>query len=205
MSAAKSDDFDATRAVIDAVKDFKSDEQQRIFRWAAEKLGLPEPFSSPVASPAQLRPPTAAHGSDMTQPPATSGTPTQDIRSFVAAKNPKSDVQFAATIAYYYQFEAPQSERKPSINGEDLQEATRRASRDRLKNPSQTLINAHNLGFLDRTGETGQYSVNTVGENLVAMTLPSDGSSGAKSGKRAKKSKKRAAKKKPAAKKVKKA
>jgi hypothetical protein len=36
------DDLDALRAVIDAVKDFKPEEQQRIFRWAAEKLGLPQ-------------------------------------------------------------------------------------------------------------------------------------------------------------------
>jgi hypothetical protein len=48
---------------------------------------------------------------------------TQDIKSFVTAKNPRSDVQFAATVAYYFQFEAPQSERKSAINKDDLQDA----------------------------------------------------------------------------------
>jgi len=36
MSELKTDDLDAVRAVIEAIKDFKSDEQKRIFRWAAE-------------------------------------------------------------------------------------------------------------------------------------------------------------------------
>lgn len=50
-------------------------------------------------------------------------------------------------------------------------------------NPYQTLSNAHNLGLLDRGSEKGMFTINTVGENLVAMTLP-DGSSGAKPGKK---------------------
>ena len=51
----------SVRAVVDAVKDFKSDEQQRIFRWVAEKLGLPQPvhraFRSNGSRPALNTPP----------------------------------------------------------------------------------------------------------------------------------------------------
>ena len=36
MSAPK-DDLEAVRAVVDAIKDFKSDEQQRIFRWGGAR------------------------------------------------------------------------------------------------------------------------------------------------------------------------
>ena len=37
MSAPKPlDDLDAVRAVVEAVQDFEQQEQQRIFRWAAE-------------------------------------------------------------------------------------------------------------------------------------------------------------------------
>ena len=42
MNALK-DDLEAVRTVVDAIKDFKSDEQQRIFRWVAEKLGCHNP------------------------------------------------------------------------------------------------------------------------------------------------------------------
>jgi hypothetical protein len=167
------DDLEAVRAVIEAVQGFKEDEQQRIFRWAAEKLGLKSPFgvytSAGAAAPGiqTTPPPPAAPGA-----PAASG---QDIRSFVVSKNPKSDVQFAATVAYYYQFEAPQAERKKCINKNDLQEATRKTGRERLKRPDQTLRNAHMLGLLDKGDEPGTFCINTVGENLVAMTLPGDG------------------------------
>ncbi len=170
------DDLEAVRAVVDAVQGFKEDEQQRIFRWAAEKLGLKSPFG--VSTP-PVGGTSAAPGAQAAAPPAPpAGVPAangQDIRSFVASKNPRSDVQFAATVAYYYQFAAPQAERKAAINGEDLQDATRKVGRDRFKNPRWTLQNAQKLGLLDKADDPGAFSINTVGENLVAMTLPGDG------------------------------
>jgi hypothetical protein len=170
------DDLEAVRAVVEAVQGFKEDEQQRIFRWAAEKLGLKSPFgvSAPPVGAAAAAPGAQAAAPPPPAPsaPAANG---QDIRSFVASKNPRSDVQFAATVAYYYQFAAPQAERKQSINGDDLQNATRMVGRDRLKKPIWTLQNARNLGLLDKAEDPGAFSINTVGENLVAMTLPGDG------------------------------
>jgi hypothetical protein len=100
----------------------------------------------------------------------------------VSAKSPKSDNQFAATVAYYFQFEAPQAERKKAISKDDLQEACRKAGRERLANPGQTLRNAHQMGLLDKGEEPGVFSINTVGENLVAMTLPGDGNSNSRAG-----------------------
>ena len=158
MNAPK-DDLEAVRAVVDAIKDFKSDEQQRIFRWVAEKLGLPQPFASSV---------------HVVPPPVPAGT--KDIKTFIAEKDPKKDVQVAAVVAYYYRFEAPPAERKDAINKEDLQEAMRLAGRPRFNNPLQTLANAHIVGLLDRGSEKATFTLNSVGENLVAMTLPGTGS-----------------------------
>lgn len=204
------DDLDALRAVIDAVKDFDQADQKRIIRWAAEKLLLPEPFARSTPPPVANTPPPAG-----AQPPAANASPpagtpplpptAQDIRSFVTSKSPRSDVQFAATVAYYYRFEAAEAERKEFIKKDDLQDACRTAGRTRLVNPGQTLINAQTLGLLDKTpGEPGGYSVNTVGENLVAMTLPGDGAKPSSAGgpKRKKAVKKKAAKKKAAKKKT---
>lgn len=170
------DDLEAVRTVVEAVQGFKEDEQQRIFRWAAEKLGLKLPFGTSASQGGDTPTAPGVHAAASTPSPA--GMPAangQDIRSFVASKNPRSDVQFAATVAYYYQFESPQAERKKSINKDDLQEATRKTGRERLKRPDQTLRNAHMLGLLDKGDEPGTFCVNTVGENLVAMTLPGDG------------------------------
>lgn len=93
----------------------------------------------------------------------------------MAEKDPKKDVQVAAVVAYLYRFEAPPSERKDSINKDDLQEAMRLAGRPRFNNPLQTLSNAHIVGLLDRGSEKATFTINSVGENLVAMTLPGSG------------------------------
>jgi hypothetical protein len=93
MSTPKTDDLEAVRAVVDAIKDFKSDEQQRIFRWVAEKLGLPQPFAPAVHVPPPLpgtspgpNPLAPLHG-----PPAPGGS-TTDIKTFIAEKKPRNDV-----------------------------------------------------------------------------------------------------------------
>ncbi len=159
------DDLEAVRTIAQALEGFDAPDQQRIIRWAAEKAGL----ALTVGSGAPLPP-----GGGI--PPNLNPTPpdgtTKDIKTFVAEKNPRSDNQFAATVAYYYRFESPDSERKETITADDLQEACRRSGRSRLNRPSQTLLNAHGVGLLDKA-ERGAYSINAVGENLVAMTLPS--------------------------------
>jgi len=185
MSVSKPDDLEAVRTVVDALKDFTVDDQRRIFRWAAEKLGITVPGTSPhTAAPASLGTPAQS-----APPPAASGA--MDIKTFMAEKKPRNDVQYAASVAYYYRFEAPPAEKKETIDKDDLQEATRKSGRDRFTNPLQTLNNAHTLGLLDRGPEKGTFVINSVGENLVAMTLP-DGASQKKSVKKkgAKKNKK---------------
>jgi hypothetical protein len=101
------------------------------------------------------------------------------MKTFVATKAPKSDVQFAATVAYYYRFEAPAASRRETIDGDTLQEAARLAGRSRLGNPRATLSNAKTLGYLDGNAP-GEFSINSVGENLVAMTLPGTPEGGGK-------------------------
>jgi hypothetical protein len=74
-------------------------------------------------------------------------------------------------VAYFYRFEAPPAERRDSITGEILQEAARLAGRKRLTHPRVTLNNAKAAGYLDGAAP-GEFTINSVGENLVAMTLP---------------------------------
>ncbi len=171
MTESKKDDLEAVRSILDTMKGFGPEEQERIFRWVAEKLGIPQH----VTSTAQILRLPQPHVGAAASPPGGAS----DIRTFVAEKKPRSDIQFAAVVAYYYRFEAPPAERKEAINKEDLQEATRKAGRERFANPRMTLFNAHTLGLLDKGAEKATFTINSVGENLVAMTLP-DGSSAAK-------------------------
>jgi len=158
------DDLEAVRKVIDALTPFNKDDQERIVRWAREKLGLSPSFES-----------TSIHaqssGSRQATSSSSSGGSSGTLRDFVEAKKPKADVHFVAVVAYYYQFEAKESERKSAITAADLQEACRLAKRNRFKNPTVPLANAFKVGYLDKA-ERGSYRLNSVGENLVAMALP---------------------------------
>lgn len=156
-------EFDAAKKAVEALEGLDTQTQERVLRWVAEKLGVATPRATAPAGVADATPPAG-----QTKP--ESG---QDIKSFVAAKNPQSDIQFATTVAYYYRFEAPVGERKEQINSDDLQDAARKANHPRFSNPNKTLNNAHMQGLLDRGKDKGTFVINSVGENMVAMTLPS--------------------------------
>lgn len=165
--SSKPDDLEAVRSLVEALKTFDAVNQERIIRWAREKLGLPT-TSSTVITPTPV---VSSIEATIPQPAPLLVPQSQDIRSFMASKNPQTDAHFAAAVAYYYRFVAPAEQRKEAIEKNDLQEACRMVDRDRLRRPDQTLVNAHNAGLLDKAGR-GAYSINAVGENLVAMALP---------------------------------
>lgn len=190
--------FDAAKVIVETLKGVPKDQQILAIRFACETLGLQTPVPAHAGAAAQQPPPS----------PGTPGAPvvparSTDIKQFAAAKSPKSDQQFATVVAYFYRFEAPEAQRKESISADDLIEAARLVGRRR---PHRiTLNNAKSAGYLDAAGR-GKFQINTVGENLVAVGLPGDGSDsangmgskrGKKPGTRRKAAKKKAKKKTP--------
>ena len=166
MTNKPTDDLEAVRTLVTTLEPFDPKERERIIRWAREKLGMVGASAGTVVTElaGALSPSAGASASS----PASAS---RDIRSFVAQKQPKSDLHFAATIAYYYQFEAAPHERKDAISKEDFVEACRKVDRKRPAALSQVLVNAYHAGLFDR-GDRGVYRLNSVGENLVAMVLP---------------------------------
>ena len=162
------DDLDAVRVIVETLDSFSDEEKTRIIRWATEKLGMHTSIDQASAAKHPTPPDSSSPSADIRD--TASARP--DLKTFVAEKKPSNDVHFAATVAYFYAFEASPSERKTSIGSEELQNACRLTGRQRLQNPGQTLRNAIFRGFLDKGEERGQYRLNTVGENLVAVTLP---------------------------------
>jgi hypothetical protein len=180
VTKPQKDDLEALRAILDALDGFDAADQERIIRWTREKLGIQ---GAPSTS---ATPPGGGGSSVATSPTAPAGVvgSATDIKSFVQSKSPTSDNQYVAVVAYFYRFQASPEARKESITGEDVLQACRLTGWNRPKRISQTMINAHAQGLLDR-GERGSYTINTVGENLVALTLPAgSGSSNAPSGPR---------------------
>src|SRR5690606_24384965 len=159
------DDLEAVRIIADALVNFEKHEQERIIRWARERVGLAQP-------PADVSSPSHVSGQSAVVASMGGSGSAPDIRTFINEKSPGTDVHFAAAVAYYYRFVAPQSQRKNEIDSETLQDACRTAQRTRLKKASKTLSNAQLNGYLDSGSQRGMYAINSVGENLVAMTLP---------------------------------
>jgi len=157
--------FDAAKAIFETLRGLDKQDQARAIRFASEALGLSTPtHTQPSVASSQTATTT-------TPPSSDSQVHSTNIKQFTAAKAPKSDQQFAAVVAYFYRFEAPQAERKETIDAKTLQEAARLAGRRRPPRPQATLVNAKNAGYLDLVGR-GKFKINAVGENLVAMTLP---------------------------------
>ena len=175
MSKANIDVFEAARNVADILKSVNVDDRKLVVRWVMEKLGDPV---SKVSLTTNAPPQSAQKDIALSIIPAQgalSRAPVNNIKAFLNSKKPKNDVQLAATVAYYYAFEVPADKKKHSIGKSELMEAVRKYGRKRPNNPQQVLLNAKNLGYLD-SSERGQFKINSVGENLVAMTLPGTGS-----------------------------
>jgi hypothetical protein len=176
---AKPDDLKAVKTIRDALVGFQNDERERILRWVRESLGLPTGSPAIPAGTETKQPAPMVHQSTPASPAtavpahAPDAKTAKDIATFVNEKNPQSDIQLATTVAYYYHFEAPPNERKDEIDADFLRDALRLAGRPgKLTQPLKTLNNAHAKGLLDRGSERGNFTINTVGENLVGMTLP---------------------------------
>jgi hypothetical protein len=189
MSDPTLNEFDAAKIIVETLNKLDKAQQERALRFASESLGIQ---SSSLKPPSNVSAASQSGSFIPSHQPQSPGR-APDIKQFTISKAPKSDQQFATVVAYFYRFEAPPEQRRETINAEVLSDAARLVVR---KRPTRfALTNAKNQGYLDSAG-TGEYRINTVGENLVAITLPGVG--GEKGARKARKasSKKKVSKKK---------
>lgn len=159
-------ELDAAKAIVEVLSGLDKEKQERAVRFASETLNLQAPVVPTGAPTPTGNAPAPGQKAEIPSP-----GPRMDIRQFAESKAPKTDQQFAAVVAYYYRFEAPEDKRKEAIGVKELNDAVRLVGRRRPPAPMATLNNAKNKGYLDKV-ERGKFQINSVGENLVAMTLP---------------------------------
>lgn len=166
--------LEAAQKIVADLEGMTNEHRSLAVKFAMETLGIQVSASPPGSAP------PIGHVTNPL-PPAAPGTPNprKDIKSFTDFKAPKSDQQFTAVVAYFYQFEAPDGQKRDAIDATTMKEAARQAGRKQVKNWGITLDNAKRSGYLDK-GERGEFKLNAVGENLVAITLP--GISGSSAG-----------------------
>jgi hypothetical protein len=193
-SSAKSP-LEAAQKIVVELTGMIPEQQALALKFATETLGLQLPATMlPVATPSVLLP-------QQSIPQATtSAGHSPNIKSFTSIKAPKSDQQFAAVVAYFYQFESKAEERKDAIDSDTMKDAARLVGRPQVSQWIMTLNNAKNAGYLDTAGN-GKFKLSSVGENLVAITLPGNGGLAASKANNTKKKVKKKASKKPVKKK----
>ncbi|HKX08711.1 MAG TPA: hypothetical protein VJN67_10980 [Stellaceae bacterium] len=180
--------LDAAQKIVAELAGMTTEHQSLALKFATETLGLQMAALAPTTTP-------AVHTPQQTPLPPTAGAGhSTDIRSFTALKAPKSDQQFATVVAYFYQLEAKPDNRKEFVDADIMREAARLAGWPQVQRWRMTLTNAKNAGYLDAAG-SGKFKLSSVGENLVAITLPgNDGLAQGKKNSTTKKSKKGRAK-----------
>ncbi len=175
MSEQSTDpELQAMQQVIKALESLETDARTRVLTYVFQRLGLslaaPKPTTPPLETP--LAAPVAT--------PATTapvGTTVADIRSLKEMKQPKSDNQMAALVAYYLKEIAPANDRKDAISLDDVEKYFKQAGFPLPNRPGMTLVNSKHAGYFDSAG-VGLYRLNPVGHNLVAHGMPSPSGDG---------------------------
>jgi len=146
MLTAADDDFAATKQIVESLQRFSSEDQERILRWTAEKLGVAGTHST-----------------------ATAQLTIADFNRILLEHKQSNDRLFAAAVAYANKFNAPPGFSKKFITPVDVGTAARQIGRGAPNYPSQTLINAAQSGLLKKVTH-GRYALTAQGQRAVEAT-----------------------------------
>jgi len=171
MSEQNNDpELQAMQQVIKALESLETDARTRVLAYVFQRLGLS--LAIPASPLMPVEPQLAA-----APPLVPAGIAVANIRSLKEAKQPKSDNQMAALVAYYLKEVAPANDRKDAISQEDIEKYFKQAGFPLPNRPGMTLVNCKNAGYFDPAG-VGLYRLNPVGHNLVAHGMPSSSGDG---------------------------
>lgn len=132
----------------------------------ASELASASAINSDRQEAPAVAPPNVAATSDVRQAESQI-----DIRAFKEQKRPSSARQMACVVGFYLQELAPTSERKETVNTQDLEKYFKQAKFKLPGKINQILADAKAAGYFDVISR-GEYKLNAVGYNLVAHNLP---------------------------------
>jgi len=156
----------AIETITNILQQLDKTAQQRVLQYAMQHLGL-------QVEQADLSPPTlpANRGAQVEQQTQHLQQQVVDIRNLRDQKQPSSDMEMAAIVAYYLSELAPEEEQKDAIATKDIRTYFNQAGYPLPAGPQFTLPNAKAAGYFESAGR-GKYKLNPVGYNLVAYGLP---------------------------------
>jgi hypothetical protein len=147
----------ALGTVLGAVDGLEAEEQRWVFAAALSKLGLDNGLTRTVPAvgggAAGLGPGSAAIGGDAPKP-----------KEFLRSKNPQSDVQRVACLAYYLSHHRGQA----SFKTKDLTALNVEAAGGKIGNASQAVNNATKQSSYLAPAGGGKKQITALGEDVVA-------------------------------------
>jgi hypothetical protein len=172
MSEEIEQEIAAIKSVLAALDPLQPEIRQSVLGYVVRRLKItltPEDGGGDAASAEDKPRPGAPVTTPPSVPPAP-GAPVH-IKTFKEQKNPRSDREMSAIVAYYLKNLAPPADRKERITTRDVETYFQIAEYPLPKTVEMTLVNAKAAGYFDSVGN-GEYKLNAVGHNLVAHNLP---------------------------------
>ncbi|MBA7636381.1 hypothetical protein ES703_43999 [subsurface metagenome] len=156
----------AIETIINVLRPLDKTTQQRVLQYAMKHLGL-------QAEQADQLPPALDRniGAQVEQLTQRLQKKVVDIRTLRDQKQPSSDNEMAAIVAYYLSELAPEKSRKNTIGPGDIRTYFNQAGHPLPQRADVTLPNAKAAGYFESVGY-GKYQLNPVGHNLVVHGLP---------------------------------
>jgi hypothetical protein len=155
----------AMATILKSLEGLDGESIQRVMDYVFNRLSLSRPSAVSGSSILSVQPPEVSGAGTVTSARQMS------IKDLKDEKQPDSSNQMAALVAYYLAEVAPEYERRPTINSQDIEKFFKQARFNLPKKLNMALPNAAAAGYLDAVG-SGNYKLNPVGYNLVAHGLP---------------------------------
>jgi hypothetical protein len=161
----------AIKSVLEALDPLKPDIRQNVLAYVVRRLKITLKLEGEGGDPAHAAEQPGAGAPAVPPTPARLGNAPVHIKAFKEQKNPRSDREMSAIVAYFLANLAPQAQRKEKITTRDIETYFKIADFPLPKKLDMTLVNAKAAGYFDSAG-SGEYKLNAVGHNLVAHNLP---------------------------------
>jgi hypothetical protein len=158
-SGTADDEFSALQTVIAALQGVQGDARQRIFDAAATFLQI-NPATGGAAR--RVAPPTQAPESPPSYPSFSADT-AMSPKEFLFEKQPRSDVERVAALAYYLTHYRD----TPHFKTLDLSKLNTEAAQPKFSNAASSANNAVKQGYLVPTTK-GQRQLSAAGERFIA-------------------------------------
>lgn len=163
MVRKQADEYTALNQVIEALRDLESDARQKVLRAVVQFFDLDAPVQA--ARIDSVAPQTVSSMPTSADIPKYSDTPTTSPKEFIRSKQPQTDVEKVACLAYYLTHYRD----LPHFKTLELSKLNTEAAQPKFSNAAKASANALQYGYLASAGRGGLRQISAAGEEFVRV------------------------------------